>query len=363
MWRWIFVGLMLVNCSVVRAGDTSSNLATLKAIGHEGAGNEAAQQAWKQLVADENVDLTSLLAALDDVNPLAANYIHAAIDTIAERQLKAGKLSAAELEVFIRSTGHAPRARRLAFDWLARLDPSAGDRMIPGFLDDPSLELRREAVARLYEQGKKADDVARVRKAFDAARDLDQIEAIAKTLKEQDQAVDLPKHFGFVMSWKVIGPFENRKGVGYAAVYPPEKELSFAASYPGKEDKPVQWIDYTTEDEHGMVDLNKALGKDMGCVGYAAAEFDSPVERQVELRVGCICACKWWLNGALIGDHEVYHSGNKIDQYVSRGTLRPGRNTILVKVCQNEQTESWAQDWEFQLRVCDAVGTAVLSQK
>ena len=39
----------------------------------------------------------------------------------------------------------------------------------------------------------------------------------------------------------------------------------------------------------------------------------------------------------------------------------PGTNVILLKICQNEQTESWAQDWEFQLRVCDGLGTAVLA--
>jgi hypothetical protein len=44
-----------------------------------------------------------------------------------------------------------------------------------------------------------------------------------------------------------------------------------------------------------------------------------------------------------------------------RGTLRRGKNAILIKVCQNEQTEDWAQRWQFQFRVCDASGTAILS--
>ncbi|MCY2966027.1 MAG: hypothetical protein NT069_20755 [Planctomycetota bacterium] len=30
-------------------------------------------------------------------------------------------------------------------------------------------------------------------------------------------------------------------------------------------------------------------------------------------------------------------------------------------MCQNEQTDSWAQRWQIQLRVCDPTGTAVLS--
>ena len=51
-----------------------------------------------------------------------------------------------------------------------------------------------------------------------------------------------------------------------------------------------------------------------------------------------------------------------IDQYIATGALNEGKNTILLKICQNEQTEAWAQNWQFQLRVCDAVGTAILSQ-
>jgi hypothetical protein len=52
----------------------------------------------------------------------------------------------------------------------------------------------------------------------------------------------------------------------------------------------------------------------------------------------------------------------EVDQYVAHGKLKQGTNQILVKVCQNEQEESWAQRWQFQLRVCDELGTAVLSK-
>jgi len=31
----------------------------------------------------------------------------------------------------------------------------------------------------------------------------------------------------------------------------------------------------------------------------------------------------------------------------------------LIKVCQNNQTDSWAQTWSFQARVCDATGGAL----
>ncbi|HEX4132150.1 MAG TPA: hypothetical protein VHZ24_19120 [Pirellulales bacterium] len=375
----VLVVMVLGAASSASSGDLSSDLATLKAVGHEGSGNEAAQQAWNDIVANDATDLSALLTALDDANPLAANWIRAAIDAIAERRLKQGKLSAQALDEFVRSTDQPPRARRLAFEWLERVDPQAPARLIPGFANDPSLELRREAVARLLARGEELsgdakDDAARkaeaidvTRQAFASSRDLDQIEDAAKALKALGETVDLPRHYGFITSWKLIGPFDNRGGIGFKPEYPPEREINFVASYPGKngpeKNGTVKWIDHTTEDAHGMVNLNNALGKDMGCVAYAANEFYSPEARDVELRIGCICACKLWLNGKLLAEHEMYHSGNKIDQYVAQGKLNAGRNVILIKVCQNEQTEKWAQDWEFQLRVCDRIGTAVLSEK
>ncbi len=51
------------------------------------------------------------------------------------------------------------------------------------------------------------------------------------------------------------------------------------------------------------------------------------------------------------------------DQYRAAAILQPGRNVILVKACQNAQTQDWAEVLSFQLRVCDEIGTAILSQK
>ena len=81
-----------------------------------------------------------------------------------------------------------------------------------------------------------------------------------------------------------------------------------------------------------------------------------------DFRIGCINANKLWLNGALLTANQVYHSGMEVDQYVATAKLKKGRNLILVKVAQNEQEDSWAQRWQFQLRICDDIGTALLSQ-
>ncbi len=52
----------------------------------------------------------------------------------------------------------------------------------------------------------------------------------------------------------------------------------------------------------------------------------------------------------------------RIDQYRLPIQLQKGKNTILVKLCQDEQEKPWTKEWQFQLRVSDATGAAILAQ-
>ena len=79
----------------------------------------------------------------------AANWLRTAVDAIAEGEKAAGKpLPADKLEAFAKDTTHAPAARRLAYELLVAQDPAAKDRLLPGFLNDISPDLRRDAIAR-----------------------------------------------------------------------------------------------------------------------------------------------------------------------------------------------------------------------
>ncbi len=354
------------------AADLGPLLAKLQAVGPGGKGHREVAEAWRELARADASQLPSLLAALDQAGPLAANWIRTAIDAVAERTVQSGgTLPALELEKFVRDRRHVPRARRLAYEWLRRVDPTAPDRLIPDALDDPSLEMRRDAVARLIGQAselsspeRKADAVALYRKALTAARDADQMTLAAQRLRSLGETIDLARQFGFIAAWKVIGPLDNGddKGgdLGYDAVYPPETGLDLASSCPGRHGV-VRWIDYTATDDYGNVDLNAALGVEKSVAGYARAEFFAAGRREVEIRIASDNALKVWLNGKLIDRRHVYHGGSQLDQYVTPVVLQPGRNVILVKVCQNGQTQDWARSWGFQLRVCDRSGAAVLS--
>jgi hypothetical protein len=355
------------------AAEIGPLLAKLQAVGPNGKGHREAAEAWRELARTDAAKLPDLLAALDRAGPLAANWISTAIDAVAQRTIESrGMLPAPELEKFVRDRRHAPRARRLAYEWLRRVDPTAPERLIPGALDDPSLEMRRDAVARLLDQAselagpqRKADAVALYHKSLVAARDADQIALVAQRLRSLGQTVDLARQFGFIVAWKVIGPFDNDEDQGsdkgYDAVYPPETGLDLASSCPGRHGV-VRWIDYTAADDYGNVDLNVALGVEKSVVGYASADFFSAGRQEVEIRVASDNALKIWLNGKLIDRRHIYHGSSQLDQYVTPVVLQPGRNRILVKVCQNAQTQDWARGWGFQLRVCDRLGAAVLSR-
>jgi hypothetical protein len=361
------VALLLLSFASVPADTPTEALMRLKAVGREGAGNEAAARAWKDIVQQGPAVLSAVLQAMDDADAASANWLRTAGDAIVERTLAARKpLPTETLEQFIRQTQHNGAARRLAYEWLCRVDPKTPDRLLPGMLQDPSSELRRDAVAAVLKQARsqldKGDqDAARAayRRALTGACDKDQVDTIAKELDKLGVKIDVARHFGFVRQWLLIAPFDNHNDAGFNVAYPPEKGVDPKAVYKGKDGKEARWVAYTTQDPYGVVNLNKALGKQQGVVGYAFAVVESPTERAVQIRAGSVNGIKIFLNGKELYHLDEYHHGADVDQHIAHGTLKAGRNELLLKVCQNEQKEEWAQEWIFQARLCDAVGAAV----
>ncbi|MCA9263653.1 MAG: hypothetical protein KDA60_07375 [Planctomycetales bacterium] len=363
--------LSVYSCSPVWAENDAiaPALQAIRSVGPEGQGNEKAQAAWAQVVKQASAsDIPQVLAAMRDTGPISTNWLRAAVDAIAQRARRSQQsLPQQSLEEFLADASQAPRARRTAYELLRAIDPEMERRILPSMLNDASLDMRRDAVTTVLEQARmfaKNDQrdaaIKSYRAAFDAARDLDQVKEAAKELRELDQEADVTKHYGFVLDWQLIGPFDNTGTQGFDVAYPPEAKISLGESVQGKEGQ-VAWKQHTTDDEFGVVDLNKAIGKHMGAIAYAYAEFTSPVARDVEFRLGCINGNKLWVNGQEVISNHVYHAGMEVDQYAATAPLHPGKNTILLKIAQNEQTEDWAQNWQFQLRVCDALGTAIAS--
>jgi hypothetical protein len=185
--------------------------------------------------------------------------------------------------------------------------------------------------------------------------------ASAKRLRDVGEAVDLARHFGFLQEWKLLGPFPNPDERGFDAVYAPESAIDLGAEHDGDGAK-VRWIDHRTTDEFGRIDLNRAVAHRKDVLAYALHDFESAAPRDVEFRIASVNAFKLWLDGKPLFARNEYHHGTQLDHYRVPARLEAGRNRILLKVCQNGLKEPYADVWRFQIRVCDAAGTAVLAE-
>ena len=362
-----FIMVSFLKSNALLAEDVETQIRTILKVQKEGSGHAAAVPVLRRLAQQQSTSLIPLLRGIDRANPLAANWLRGAFEAIADRNLKEGVLlPKKELEEFTLDRTHASESRQLAFDWLLRIDPSATDRLVPGMLDDPNSEFRRTAVQRLIDAAGKAGQAkhaAESRKiylrAFRAALDPDQLDLVFDELTKMGEKPDLKRQLGLLNSWWLIGPFDHRKGIGFDAVYPPETEIDLQKKYTGTVGE-VTWVKKESDERHAVMDLNKLIARHQGAVAYAYHEFKTDHAQLVEIRLGTPNGWKLWVNGKLVFAHEEYHLLTQMDQYRTPVSLQAGTNRMLLKICQNEQTEEWAQDWEFQVRVCDASGTAVL---
>jgi hypothetical protein len=375
IFRTVGVGLFVAlfspaHCSAIEIDVLT---ATIRDIGPKGEGHVAAQQAWKSLAAHPASDLVAVLDGFQGANQLASNWLRGAVDAIAQSALnESNALPEKDLQAFILEHDNAPLARLTAYEWLLRVNPKLKESLLPHFLNDNSLELRRDAVASLLQKAKSSANedqpnaiIEAYRTALNHARDLDQIDEATKQINDLGGQVDLPRHFGFLLDWHVIAPFDNSNKKGLDVDYTPEKDanrlIDSEATHEGKIPN-LKWKSTTTEERFGIVDLNHVYTeKYKGAIAYAHTTFESSTDQNVQLRLGCVNANKIWLNGTLLTRNNVYHANMMIDQYIVNAALKKGTNRILLKIAQNEQEEDWAQRWQFQLRVCDTNGTAVLA--
>jgi hypothetical protein len=255
--------------------------------------------------------------------------------------------------------------RRLALDVLTKLDPAAPATLIPPLLDDP--EFRRDAVAAALAAGDRAvkeqDEAAALTalgRAFDAAREVDQVRAAATKLKSLGREVSIVEHLGFVVDWSVVGPFNGPEYKTFATVFPPEREIKLDATYNAQAGK-VSWRSHRTLDEFGTVDLVKAVAATDDAAAYAFTFIESPTARDAEIRCGADDNIQVWLNGKRVFAKEEWQNGTRLDRFIAPVQLRAGANDLLVKVCQGPKYRDpgMANPWSLQLRICDSSGRGI----
>ncbi|MEJ7592535.1 MAG: hypothetical protein WKF77_13365 [Planctomycetaceae bacterium] len=367
----IFVVLLATAMtSVVRADDISAAIDVLRAVQPGAADSAAARDAVHALKAGGAQTLMPLLHGFREASPLAVNWLRNAFEQVADAETKAGRqLPQQELEAFVRDQNQSPFARRLVYETLKRSDAGIEIRLIPEMLLDASPEFRRDAVATLIKEASALADAAKAtplyRKAFSGAVHEDQVKTIAEALRKNNEVVDIQQHFGFLPQWSIVGPFDNKEGKGFAVAYGPELDVNASkapdleAEYDGQTDK-VRWQAIATTDDYGVVDIAKQIENYKGSLMYAATTWMSDKDQEAEIRLGTPNSWKLWVNGNLVFEREEYHRSSQLDQYRVPVTLKAGSNTLLFKICQNEQTQDWAQRYQFQIRICNSTGSALL---
>ncbi len=164
-----------------------------------------------------------------------------------------------------------------------------------------------------------------------------------------EKAIEQMRQTGIIHenAWLVLGPFDNTAGIGYTTEYIPEDttQIDLTAKYEGL-DEQISWKKFTDDVFDGFIDLGN---NNNWRVSYAYATVTSPDKREVFFRFSSDDQSKIWLNGT-----EVFADVNAqtaiLDKNTIPVTLKAGKNTILVKVCNEEMS------WGFYLRVTDVDG-------
>ena len=350
----------------------------IRSVAPEGGNHDAAMRGLESLRAAGAVALLPVLRGMDGASPRAKNWLRALAAELADQ----APLPRDDLERFFDDLSQDPDARYLVFRWLTDADLQHRDAVLAERTQDPSLPLRylanRLALQRAAVLGAEATDerIASYRRILNEARNPDQLRQASEGLQGLGVQVDLASELKMLTRWYAIAPFDNTGGEGFDRPQGPELllkpprepnpeqpnpeqlEIDFAQPWMGKMGE-VRWQVVATDDAMGSLDLNPTFENAKEAVAYLFCRFHAPQAGEAQARIGSSNANKVWVNGQLVTANEVYHAGSMVDQYQGTCQLRSGENWVLLKICQNNQTESWAQDWQVQFRITDATGKGI----
>ena len=285
----LFTVALLFSFGMAHAGEPSPEniklaITTIQSVKPEGEGNADAASAWKVLVDVGPSAIMPILESISSQQPdadamLSAAWFDSALSAIVEQNKE---LPIASVREFLTDTTNDRLARFFAYELLKQADPDSIKAMQLKMIDDPNPIIRSEAIARRLEQlpEEKVARTAELKQLFEAARDFEQTQSLAKQLKELGIPANVPKHLGVVTQWQADRPIRQHRWQGIQSAIPAGTERSILLRPPaGKNQTPLTWKSFQSDGDNGTIDLNKALGKNMDAAGYAYATLLSTKEQ------------------------------------------------------------------------------------
>ncbi|MBI3270987.1 MAG: hypothetical protein HYZ53_18435 [Planctomycetes bacterium] len=134
--------------------------------------------------------------------------------------------------------------------------------------------------------------------------------------------------------WRYIGPFDNAGGRGVAAVYAPERELDFAASYVGADGREVRWRDGPAFVDGRVHDLD-LFGRLQYSLCYLHRTLEADGDRDVTLLLGSDDSLDVWLDGRRLHQFSSPRGMPARKDEVGVKLVR-GKHDLLLKVANWE---------------------------
>jgi uroporphyrinogen decarboxylase len=152
---------------------------------------------------------------------------------------------------------------------------------------------------------------------------------------------------GHLTGWRLLGPLDTQSNPDESTLRSWDAQNDSMPTGPGGSG--VRWQSFQSAALSGYVDLASLWHGTQDGVAYAACSLHSPAARDGWLEMGSDGAMQVWLNGEEVWSKEARREAQPC-QDLAPVHLRPGHNTILLKVGQG--TEKWG----FFFRVTDEQG-------
>lgn len=169
------------------------------------------------------------------------------------------------------------------------------------------------------------------------------VRALAGTLRgllheaqgELDEARKLYVEEGMLLSWRIVGPFDNANESGLDKLYAPETEpFVIGQQFTGKlASEPLEWRSYDPSSTlaGGYVSFDEFLRPNQHVVGYATTWVKVPKAQRAVLHFGSGGAHAIWVGQREIGRGDAYRTPDPLqDAYALE--LAAGWNRVLIKV-------------------------------
>ncbi len=140
---------------------------------------------------------------------------------------------------------------------------------------------------------------------------------------------------GRLLSWRIIGPFDNANRSGHERAHPPELEAwAPGQRFAGKlADEPVEWRAYEPDSTLGVgyVSFDEFVRPNEYVTGYATTWVRAPKAMDAVLHLGTGGAHKVWVGQELVGEGQTYRRPDPLQEaYAVR--LAEGWNRVLIKI-------------------------------